>query len=143
MRLKQLVLVPCRSLPSRGLLGTLPASWIQLRSLAAIDLGLNALTGSLPDAWSQLEELQSLKLSQNDVHGLLPPSWSGLSKLKNLIVGSNALTGAATSQESALTLACTEAICTERACFVSVMNWKTLYDPLSAQEHCQRSAAAC
>ena len=69
--------------------GTLPPAWGRIRSVSGVNLGWNALSGPLPKEWGAMSKLAGLWLGWNQFEGTLPPEWGGMVALGRLWLGPN------------------------------------------------------
>jgi hypothetical protein len=85
------------SLPSQGLMGTLPATWSRLNRLQRMDLSFNSLRGTLPAQWSGISRLTiivGLNLRANSLNGTLPAAWGNWEDgVESLDLSLNSLSG--------------------------------------------------
>lgn len=99
-RLTQLEVI---HLQGNKLRGTLPATWIGMKSIRRIFLGGladdapnrsegNLLVGTLPKEWGSMADLREIYLQQNQLVGSLPASWGSL-QLERLVLADNQLSG--------------------------------------------------
>jgi serine/threonine protein kinase/Leucine-rich repeat (LRR) protein len=87
------VYVTSISLPSSGLLGTMPVEIANLVTLERIDLSHNSLIGWLPSSLGQLTLLIYFDVSDNALTGSIPVSFADLNSLQYLSLYSNDLGG--------------------------------------------------
>ena len=101
------------SLPSQGLVGTLPVSWSRMGILQTLDLSFNFLRGTLPAEWSTVNivdswtTLRRLNLRSNMLTGSLPPEWGstwGRSGFLSLDFSYNQLNGSLPSNWTRITV---------------------------------------
>lgn len=77
-----------------SLVGGLPATYVTLAGLTALDLSDNQLGGTLPALpFASLVKLAVLNLSGNAFEGPLPALWLGMAAVQVIDVSRNALTG--------------------------------------------------
>ncbi|PIN11788.1 Serine/threonine protein kinase [Handroanthus impetiginosus] len=77
-------------LPSRGLIGSIPPSIVNLSSISQLSLSHNWLSGSLPDGFfASLNQLQVVDLSRNRLAGEIPPSDKLPATVKTFNLSSN------------------------------------------------------
>ena len=81
------------SLGGAGLVGTLPASLSELRSLRALEMSGNDLIGTIPDSYATFANLHELWLSYNKLSGPLPEWIGSMQWLETLVLSGNNFTG--------------------------------------------------
>ncbi|KAK9116804.1 hypothetical protein Sjap_015751 [Stephania japonica] len=80
-------------LSSNQLVGSLPQSIGQLKSLVSIHLSTNKLTGPIPTTIGDMSSLSSLSLRENQINGSIPEELWKLTQLEELDLSSNHLSG--------------------------------------------------
>ncbi|XP_055961962.1 receptor like protein 29-like [Mercurialis annua] len=76
-----------------SLVGKIPTSLGQVKSLRVLSLSQNSLQGNFPDELGNLENLQELDLSYNNISGEIPEKIGGLKSLNILDLSWNNLQG--------------------------------------------------
>ncbi|GEM_PF-4128689 len=79
------------SLPSNGLIGTLPIELDKLSGLEYMDLSRNEISGGVPTWFGQLDELQALVLDENNFSSTIPDELADLQNLVYLSINNNDL----------------------------------------------------
>lgn len=80
-------------LPSNNLMGTIPASIVNLDALQFMNFGNNYLSGSIPANIGNMSNLKSIGLYINQLTGAIPASIGNLSNLIDLTIHSNQFSG--------------------------------------------------
>ena len=89
-------------LSSNNLVGTLPASVLNMDSLTLLHLGVNQLGGAIPEVTNAASPLSGLYLNMNAFEGPIPASLGNLSALHFLYLNGNMLSGAVPAELCAL-----------------------------------------
>jgi hypothetical protein len=90
-------------LAENGVMGTLPSSIGNLKSLQYLDYSINFLNESFPEAIGNLTELVSLSTTFNQQTGTIPTEVGLLTKLETLQLGQNLYTGVLPTELGSLT----------------------------------------
>jgi len=80
-------------LGSNNLVGTIPATIVNLVDIGYLNLANNQLAGPIPTNWTGLPALTTLGLSSNQLTGTIPAGLASLTALQALMLHDNQLTG--------------------------------------------------
>lgn len=81
-------------LTGNNLVGTLPASLLNMEKLELLHLGMNRIGGVIPEVAIENSALMGLYLNQNAFEGSIPASLAKLSNLEFLYLNGNKISGA-------------------------------------------------
>ena len=86
-------IMPCRTLDSNELTGTIPTKIGKCTSLHQLELGNNAFYSRIPSQLGTLRNLKNLDLRNNELVGSVPTELRNLPELSGLYLSGNALMG--------------------------------------------------